>query len=52
MGFLLQLLYIPVRLLLLPFKLARSASIFLTCGAPILAIVGIAAAAAWFLLMG
>lgn len=52
MGFLLQLLYLPVRLLLLPFKLARSTSTFLTCGAPVLVVVGIAAAVAWFLFMG
>ena len=52
MGFLLQLLYLPVRVALLPFKLALSASTFLTCGVPILVIVGIAAAVAWFLFLG
>lgn len=52
MGFLLQLLYLPVRIVLLPFKLARSASTFLACGVPVLLVVGVAAAAVWFLFVG
>ena len=49
MGFLLQLLYLPVRLVLLPFKLAQTASTFFTCVVPLLVVLGIAAAIVWFL---
>ena len=52
MGFLLQLLYFPIRIVLLPFKLARTASTFLTCGVPLLLIAAVAAAAVWFLFIG
>ena len=51
MGFLLQLLYFPIRIVLLPFKLAHTASTFLTCVAPLLVVVAVAAAAVWFLFM-
>ncbi len=49
MGFLLQLLYLPVRLALLPFKLARTLSTFITCVVPLLVALGIAGAIVWFL---
>ena len=48
-GFLLQLLYLPARLVLLPFKLARTASTFITCVAPLLVVLGIVGAIVWFL---
>ena len=49
MDFLLQLLYLPVRLVLLPFKLAKTASTFFTCVVPLLVTLGIAGAIVWFL---
>lgn len=49
MGFLLQLLYFPIRLALLPFKLAHVAATFLTCIVPLLIVVAVAAAAVWFM---
>lgn len=48
-GFLLRLLYLPVRLALLPFKLAQMASTFVTCVVPLLLVLGIAGAVVWFL---
>ncbi len=51
MGFLLQLLYLPIRLVLLPFKLAQTASTFFTCVVPLLAALGIAVAIVWLLFM-
>ena len=49
MGFLLQLLYLPVRLALLPIKLMQTATTFVTCGVPLLVVAGIAAGIIWFL---
>jgi hypothetical protein len=48
-GMLLRLLWLPVKLVMLPMKLFQAATTFVTCVVPLIALVGIAAAIVWFL---
>ena len=48
-GLLLRLLLLPLRLVLLPLKVFRAVSPFITFVIPLIVVIAIGAAVAWFL---
>lgn len=49
LGLLFRLLLLPIRLVLLPLKVFRAVSTFITCVVPLIVVIAIGAVVAWFL---
>jgi hypothetical protein len=48
-GLLFRLLLLPLRLALVPLKVFRAVTTFITCVVPLIAVIGLGAAIVWYL---
>ena len=51
MGLLFRLLLLPLRLAMLPLKVFRAVTTFITCIVPLIVLIAIGAAVVWFLVI-